>query len=450
MYLPTVHHLLIKNQRILKVNRNPLFFDFLSFFIFTCYVVTLDTINVKANSTSISCLLYTSIAHMANDGNFLLYSLLIVYYSKSLGLGIAFLGIGPIAVNLISGVLTGPIGLYAQRSGRIGTLIAIGIMLEGVSAVMFSLPFFYLGLSYWFIFTAAGILGIGQAFYHPLGASLLNTTYGTNKAPRYLGINGSMGSIGRAIFPLIIGGVVLLFGYGRGIQVVGIIALAFSLVIYAGLREFNSVKKMSSSGPRNASQKVSLGKYRSFIYYFTAVVFLRSAFYLGTTTYLADYVTSIINSPFLTTVILTVAFIPPIIGQPIFGNMVIKKGGRFVNLLTGYFSVLAFALFMLTNNEYLLTVLLGAYAFVAFTGFPVMLGYVGQKVPKEILPFSNSLVWGIGNTIGSSAGVGLMVLLISFESLALSFWVMILVGLISIVAFQFGPRKAREPEDIEY
>lgn len=389
---------------------------------------------------------------MANDGNFLLYSLLIVYYNTDMGLSKALLGIGAVGSNLLSGLMSGPIGILAQKTNRIGHLIALGISIEGISALMFSLPFFYHYLTYWFIFLSAGVLGIGQAFYHPLGASMINETYGSDRAPRYLGINGSFGSIGRSIFPIIVGLFVLIFGYGHGIQYFGIIALALSLIIFTGLRPLSTgiapEDRKNNSEVSHAS--TSLGKYRFFIWYLTAVVFVRSAFYVGSTTYLADYINSIVNSDFLTSLILTVSFIPPIIGQPYFGNMMTRKGGRYVILLTGYVSVISFAILLLVRNDILLTAVLGLYAFVAFTGFPVLLGYVGQRVPKHILPFSNSIVWGVGNTIGSSAGAGIMVALLQFTTLKNSFWILLILGVASMIAFQFEPVRNRKMEEIRY
>lgn len=407
---------------------------------------------IKSERTDLRCLVYTSVSHMANDGNFLLYSLLIVYYNSDMGLSKALLGIGAVGSNLLSGLMSGPIGAFAQKTGRIGHLIALGIFLEGISALMFSLPFFFHNLTYWFIFLSAGLLGLGQAFYHPLGASMINETYGSERAPRYLGINGSFGSIGRSIFPLIIGSFVLLFGYGHGMQYFGIITISLSLIIFSGLRPL-STGVDASKGADNAESnggKVSLGKYRFFIWYLTAVVFVRSAFYVGSTTYLADYVNGVVNSAFITSIILTVSFIPPILGQPYFGNMMTRRGGRYVILLTGYISLVSFAVFLLVRNDILLTLVLGIYAFVAFTGFPVLLGYVGQRVPKKILPFSNSIVWGVGNTIGSSAGAGLMVLLLQFTNLRNSFWILLVLGIASMVAFQFEPIRNRKMEEIRY
>ena len=397
------------------------------------------------DSQDLTTLVFTSLAHFANDGNFLLYSLLIVYYYAALNLNEAFVGIGAIGANLLSGILTGPIGLYAQRSGRIGEMIALGIFLEGISALMFAVPFFIPGLTYWFIFVSAGVLGLGQAFYHPLGASLINQTYGSKRSPGYLGINGSLGSIGRAIFPLIIGTTVLFFSYGRGILTTGIIMLAFSLVIYSGLRGFspgNNPVKVEKSHRKTG--KPDMKPYAFFVYYFTASMFLRSVFYLGVNTYLADYLQIFTDSKFVTSIVLTIAFIPPIIGQPIFGKMVSERGGRFIVLLTGYMSVFGFALFMLSANIVLLTASLGFFAFFAFTGFPVMLGYMGQKIPRDILPFTNGIVWGVGNTLGSSAGVGIMVVLLSHWNLSFSFWVMLAIGSVSVLMLQFEPKRNRE------
>ena len=117
-------------------------------------------------------------------------------------------------------------------------------------------------------------------------------------------------------------------------------------------------------------------------------------------------------------------------------------------MLAGSISLVGFALFMLSADIVLLTAALGFFAFFAFTGFPVTLGYIGQKIPRDILPFTNAIVWGVGNTLGSSAGVGLMVVLLTYWNLSFSFWAMLVIGFVSVLMLQFEPKRNREMAEI--
>ena len=59
-------------------------------------------------------LLFTSLTHFANDGNFLLFSILIVFFAKLPGVSIAFLGMNAILYNVLYGVISLPVGKFAD------------------------------------------------------------------------------------------------------------------------------------------------------------------------------------------------------------------------------------------------------------------------------------------------------------------------------------------------
>ena len=108
-------------------------------------------------------LLFTSLTHFANDGNFLLFSILIVFFSKLPGVSIAFLGINAIIYNVLYGMISLPIGKFADRLNNDRFLLSLGIALEGLAAFFFGFGFIY--TSYYVIFIILGsvALGSGQA-----------------------------------------------------------------------------------------------------------------------------------------------------------------------------------------------------------------------------------------------------------------------------------------------
>ncbi|MEM3847911.1 MAG: MFS transporter, partial [Metallosphaera sp.] len=135
-------------------------------------------------------LTFTSLAHFSNDGVFLIFPLLIVYYSTEKHVSVVFLGILSIVYTLLSGLLSPFIGDKADKMDRDSELISLGILLEGVSMALFALSFVTLTIPA--LTLGALLLGIGQAFYHPLGGAVLSRTFGKSSG-RALGVNGSLG-----------------------------------------------------------------------------------------------------------------------------------------------------------------------------------------------------------------------------------------------------------------
>ena len=84
-----------------------------------------------------------------------------------------------------------PIGKIADRINHDGLLIFAGIFIEASSVMLFGLSFVFIKYIDYTILTASVMLGVGQAFYHPIGASILAFTYGKEKSPLAMGYNFS-------------------------------------------------------------------------------------------------------------------------------------------------------------------------------------------------------------------------------------------------------------------
>lgn len=71
-----------------------------------------------------------------------------------------------------------------------------------------------------------------------------------------------------------------------------------------------------------------LGRYRSFILLLTSLVFIRSMFLLGSTTFVPDYLDLIYGSKALMGGdLLTTSMVIAVMGQPFFGHVVTRIGG---------------------------------------------------------------------------------------------------------------------------
>ena len=393
---------------------------------------------------------FTSLAHFANDGTSLLYPILITFYDKLPGIQITYLGSMVIIYNLISGTLSTPIGRYADRTGSYGVLLSVGIALLGVTSVILALPFAYPAYILPLLIVGSVFMGSGQAFYHPLGATILRNTYGLD-APKAMGVNGSFGSLGRAVMPTTVGFIMVFIGEFQGLMVYSAYSFISALVLYLGLREVKvrKEKPVAAEKPKESHPTTRLrgSRFMPFLYILTAAVFIRSLFMVGTSTFIPTYLTQEYGSVITLTIIL-ITYLLPVFGQPFFGSLTTRKGGRFTIVVTYIMSAIFFGLFLISGHNVIFTILsFGFFAFSAYSGFPVLLGYVGQIVPRDALGRSNSIVWGIGQTIGGAVGAAVVSVLALFVSVGTAIEYMFIFAIVSLVFLPLLPSKKKSESE---
>ena len=397
----------------------------------------------------IRSLIFTSMGHFSNDGNFLLFPVLITYYSLIPGISLILLGAVAIIYNALSGLLSTPIGRFADRTDRDALLLALGIGINGLSVGAFAIPFLDHALTLPAIIVGSVLLGLGQAFYHPIGATIITESFEKKSATRMLGINGSFGSVGRAVFPTIIVAVMLLVGDAYGLFLIMLYLLIFALIIYAGLRHFKrnpNKPKKEKSGSTPESKSI-VRKYSRFLYILTMVIFIRAMFLTGTITFVPTFLTNVYNSRTIAVAIVTISFITAVFGQPYFGSLTAKYGGRKIISVTTIVSGIAFASFIFFASNIIISgISFAVFAFVTYSGFPVLLGYVNQVVPREISTTSNALVWGIGQTFGGAVGIAVIDGFKVFVSLGDSLALMLIFAIAAIVLLPLIPRNDRLPK----
>lgn len=397
-------------------------------------------------SMRLRALAFTSLGHFSNDFTTLLFSVLIIYYNKDFGLGLALLGVIAIAYNVISGFLSTSIGRFADRTRTHRILMAMGIVILGLSMVLFAVSFVSGTYIIPAIFAAAILLGIGESFYHPLGASILNRVY-SKKSASALGINGSFGSVGRSLLPIVLIPLILVVGKFYALLILGAYAMLAGGAIFIGLGFLKAEEARKADTARKAyNNKVALKRYSPMLIALVSMVFIRSMFLSGTITYISEYLLVQTGSEILVGYVLTLSFITAILGQPIFGKLTDIYGGKATIGITTVFSAFFFLLFMLSGSHIvLITIFYALFIFLSFTGFPVLLGYVNQIVPKDIATTAHGMVWGIGNTLGGAAGIAVMSLLLYLGvSLTETMWAMLIFGVASALFIPLIPGKDRK------
>lgn len=388
--------------------------------------------------------MFTSFGHFSNDSVFLVYPLLITYYTLIPGLNLVLLGSLAIVYQLIYGAMSTPIGMLTDRTGNEGMMIAIGIAVIGIGMAAFGASFAFAGYRLGFIIAGVLLLGTGTAFYHPIGASVLKSSY-KEKAASMMGINGSMGSLGRSLMPIILVFLITALGASIALGTISAELLVAAAILYVGLMPFNRsvgkankirngrVKKISANQP-NKSAGIFKSGYAKVLAPLVAVIFIRAMFMTGTTTFVPEYLKAVTHSELLVGSILTISFVFAIFGQLAFGYLTSKKGGRYTIIMTSFVSAITFILFLYFSNMIVLSVIFySIFIFVTFNGFAVILGYVNQLVPDKVANGSNAFTWGVGQIFGGAAGIGIMTLFLGFVGIGTAMWYMVIFAMLAIL-----------------
>ena len=324
---------------------------------------------------------------------------------------------------------------------RDAILISLGILIQGISISIFSLAFVMGSLVNILVISGTALFGLGQSFYHPLGGSVLNNSFSGKPYGTALGINSSTGSVGRSVVPLMFALILPSFGITNSLYTVSLYEIAAALLIFFGLRNFRRTK-VSKKEEKVMSVERSSGNF-SFIYVLMIVVFVRSLYTMGISTFLPYYLDIVTNKPVLATIIISSAYLSTIAGQMVFGYLIPIWGGKRVITLTGILSIVSITFFLIDHQLIVLIASLASFAFFVFSGFPILIGYVRELAPQSVSTTANSLVWGVGSTVGGAVGIALFTILYQVEHYGLdrSMWVLVMIGVVSVMMIPLLPKR---------
>ena len=400
----------------------------------------------------------TSLAHFVNDGVIffvpvigdllsqqdhtspvVVTAMLTVFYVVSAGVGLG-------------------VGLVSDALGRRGAMIALGI-----AALAVSLFAFYHALSLHgtesdvFVIAAAVVAGFGSAFYHPLGASVLQLNFADASRGRALGINGAFGSLGRTVYPAlffvvaalgitkvdttaVFGGLSLLaaagIAYGLRASVTGERTGRVAKVVpsaRSGDPEAPGSGAVSTNDPAGvpapAERQTLRGLLNRSMAALMVIAFFRSLAFIGIVSWVPIYLTTQRHAGVSGTlgVTVTVMYAGGIIGQPVFGLLADRFDKRLVLAVDSLGSAAGVFAFLGTSGHGAGALLsLALFGFFTFASFPLLLSLVADYVPRERSTTGNALVWGVGSTGGQALGpvAASLLMLGSYSHLGLAFGVL--------------------------
>ncbi|BDB97861.1 MFS transporter [Saccharolobus caldissimus] len=376
----------------------------------------------------------TSISHFINDGNSWFLPVTFTFL-------IEYLGISKFLIGILGGVffgisaLTSPlITRIADKTSSYSKIMGIGILLWGFSLILFGISIQINSLP--FIILSVALAGFSSTFYHPLGAAMLSITYKGN-AGIALGINGSMGSLGRAIYPTLT--LALFAVLHRNMTLTAVILGVVSLIAAIPSLIIN-VNLASKDDPKN----VIKGNMRSpiiVIILLTITALLRSVFTQGISQFLPTLLVENYGYSYNVNLgeAISIALAAAIVGQPILGLLSDRVGRRTIYGISTAGAVISFLTFLKIPS----IILLSLFGFFTFSAFPLMLSIVGDFVPRNSASFANSLVWGLGVTGGGVIGPVIVGILAQMYNLILATELVSVVGLISALLIPFIPRPPK-------
>ncbi|MDG6929398.1 MAG: MFS transporter [Nitrososphaerota archaeon] len=381
-------------------------------------------------------LMGAALGHFVNDANSVAFPMLIIYYHK-MGIPLSYLGLMALLYGSVSALSAERVGRFADMSERKGRVMALGIAFLGVAMLIFGAVFTLPSLALPLLASAAVVLGLGLSFYHPVGASIVASVTKRSSTSFHLGVNGSFGSLGRALSPAIVALCVEYLGGGLGLSVEAAATLMACLAMVA-----LTGSAAGRPAARADQKKQPLGRYRRFIASLMLILFLRSVFAGAVVNYLPTYFDQYFGQ--LVWAVVMVMYLSPVVGQPVLGRLTDRLGGRKVIFLTSVASVTAFAFFLLLQHSPVLQMVsMAVFSFVTFSGFPLMMGYTSQMLPEGILARVNGMVWAFGTTIGSGVGGALGGFVGSYFGLGNIFLVAWVIGMVSVAFLPLMPKTVQ-------
>jgi MFS family permease len=358
----------------------------------------------------------------------------------------------PIAITLIlvsfyssSALLNFYVGHLADSGGSQGSILARGIALISLAFLGFALALAVPtnGVLYFLVAGVGILVGLGSSSYHPVGAAIIQTSFGPGDSGKALGFNGAWGQVGAAVFPPLFFALVILFGdagllspgegYALALAVMSAIGVLAALIIWRGLRNYRIARNQADSGRRRGMRE-ALTKG---ILVLTVLTFVRSVANTGVSAWLPAYITNVRGEGVGTSLGLTLAvmYIGAIPGQLVLGTLVERLDKRYVLGASSAGAALA-VLGYISSGGYLALACITIFGFFCFSSFPTLLSLASDYVPRESWSAGNGFVWGLGIMGGNVFGPVIAQAIIGedYSRLTLAFVVLAAVGLVGALA----------------
>lgn len=422
-------------------------------------------------------LILTSLAHFVNDGVSMVPLSIFPLLLTVFGLSAPELGVVAAMWNVTTVLGSPVVGHLSDRLKQNRALLVAGLvmMAAGIVGTGWSVTAgatrTWLPLDlYPALVLFAAIGGFGSTVAHPIGGTILSQAYPASKIGKALGLNGSMGSVGRTLYPSLVVILIAALKLPYGVIALGLLGLLPAALI--GVFPLQSARdKASASSARNAAlnfadpsggqeirpQKItSLSRSaKTSLAVLTTVGIIRGAFSQGVMSFLSVFIVQVeqYSFSFGVGVIIMISLILSVPAQFIFGHFSdLRRRGALVVNNAGQSLALILYLYTL-SNPVVATIFLALFGFFAYSNYPVFISAVTDAVPADLLSLSNSIVWGIGVLGGCAIGPIIVGLVVgsTLSLLPTIFFALAAASGLATALVAVMPRRPRQPgPDLRY
>jgi MFS family permease len=415
-------------------------------------------------------LIITSMIHFANDGVSMVLLSIFPLLLSLFGLAAPELGVVAGMWSVTSVIGSPVVGHLSDRLKRNDTLLAVGLVMMAIGVVGTGWSITtgtirsYLPLDlYPALLLFAAIGGLGSSVCHPIGGTLLSQLYPPSKIGLVLGLNGGMGSLGRALYPSLVVILISALSLPYGVIALGLLGL-LPVTLVGGLSTGRVPSKTPSGSvscstlegvrhPRNDTnnpqKKSSSGRsVKVSVLVLTTIAVLRGTFGQGVVSFLSLFIVEVQHYSFSFGVgfLMMIAIILGAPGQIVFGRFSDLHRRMSLAVNTAGQS-LTFVLYLITiSNPIMALICLALFGFFTYSSYPVFISAVADAVPSDSLSLSNSIVWGIGTLGGNTIGPVMVGLLVgnNLSLLPTIFLVLAVLSGLSTGFVAFLPRRIKD------
>jgi FSR family fosmidomycin resistance protein-like MFS transporter len=406
-------------------------------------------------------LILTSLTHFVNDGVAMVPLSIFPLLLTMFGLAAPELGVVAAMWSITSVIGSPAVGHLSDRSRRNGALLSGGLAMMAVGVIGTGWAVTAGGIRpllpldvYPALVVFAAIGGLGSAVSHPVGGTVLSQAYPASKIGKALGLNGAVGSLGRALYPSMVVILISTLNLSYGVIVLGIIGLVPAGLI--GLFPLDGTRGDTCVAPdpvQTLDQKNGSGRsamldrsavMRS-VAVLTTIAVIRGTFGQGVMAFLSVFIVQVqqYSFSFGVGVIVMVSIVLGVPGQLFFGHFSdVHKTASLALNTAGQSLSFIFYLYTLSNPIIAVTCL-AIFGLFTYSSYPVFLSAVSDSVPPRFLSLSNAIVWGMGILGGNSIGpliVGLAVGT-NLSQLPAIFLTLAIVSGLSTTLVVFLPRR---------
>ncbi len=350
-----------------------------------------------------------------------------ISYTQAAGLAFALSSVGSAIQPLF--------GSMADKTSR-PWLMSLGILMAGCC-----IPMIGFIDSYWVMFLVVALGGVGSALFHPDGGRMANYVSGEKKG-KGISLFSVGGNIGFALGPVLAVAGITLVGDLRGVAILAILPLIMAVFMFT---QQGNLGKYAAEGARKTAAAREHGQQDDWSSFgkLTVVVFLRSVFHTGMTTFIPMFWMSILlQSEEVSGSVASIIAFAGAVATLIGGNLADKYGFTRIIRIGLVLMIPCLIALILSHSVPLCTVLLIPTSMFLFFAFSPCVA-LGQKFVPNHLGLASGITMGLAPSVG---GVFSPILGKVADNTGVSpvMWILVVVGILAAVMSFLVPENGRK------